>query len=369
MPITREAVLQALAAVAGPDGSRSLAASGALSEILVEGGRVCFSIAVDPARAAAMEPMRKAAEAAVAALPGVESALVSLTAERAASQAPAPAPKAPAAPAADKQSLVPDVRHVVAVASGKGGVGKSTTSANFALALSRLGLKVGLLDADVYGPSVPKIFGLTGRQPEMADGKILPIQVAGISVMSIGFLVDEDAPMIWRGPMVMSAVTQLLRDVAWGALDVLVVDMPPGTGDTQLTLAQQVPLAGAVIVSTPQDLALIDARRGVAMFEKVEVPILGVVENMSYFVCPNCGTRHDVFSHGGARAEAAKMGVPFLGEVPLAMAIREGSDGGRPIVVEDPEGPHTKVYGGIAEAVRDRLFGAAARARPRIVME
>lgn len=368
MSITRETVLQALAAVAGPDGRSSLAASGALSEILVEGGRVCFSIAVDPARAAAMEPMRKAAEAAVAALPGVESALVSLTAERAASQAPAP--QAAARPAAaDKPSLVPEVRHVVAVASGKGGVGKSTTSANFALALSRLGLKVGLLDADVFGPSVPKIFGLDGRRPEMADGKILPIEVAGISVMSIGFLVDEDAPMIWRGPMVMSAVTQLLRDVAWGALDVLVVDMPPGTGDTQLTLAQQVPLAGAVIVSTPQDLALIDARRGVAMFEKVEVPILGVVENMSYFVCPNCGTRHDVFSHGGARAEAEKMGVPFLGEVPLAMAIREGSDGGRPIVVTDPEGPHAKVYAGIASAVRDRLFGSAARARPRIVME
>ena len=371
MAVTRETVLAALAAVPGPDGKTSLAASGALSEIVVNGAKVYFSIAVDPARAGALEPMRQAAEAKVKAIAGVETAMVTLTAERPKS-AEAPAPHSHAAPGAKApapKGAIPGVRHIVAVASGKGGVGKSTTSANLALALAGLGLKVGLLDADIYGPSVPKLFGLSGHRPELDDErKLLPVETHGIRVMSIGFLVDEDAPMIWRGPMVMGAITQLLRDVAWAPLDVLVVDMPPGTGDAQLTLAQAVPLAGAVIVSTPQDLALIDARRGVAMFEKVEVPILGVVENMSYFVCPNCGTRHDVFSHGGARAEAEKLGVPFLGEIPLTMAIREGSDGGKPIVSTDPHGPHAQVYAAIAATLRDRLDGTA-RARPRIVIE
>lgn len=370
MAVTRESVLSALADLAGPDGVTPLPKSGALSDVVVDGGRVYFSIAIDPARADAMEGLRKAAEVHVAAVPGVETVVVTLTAERKAAAAPAPAAAAPKTNA--HQGALPGVRHIVAVASGKGGVGKSTTSANFALALASLGLKIGLLDADIFGPSVPKLFGLSGRRPEMRDQKLVPIAVDGIRVMSIGFLVEEDAPMIWRGPMVMSAVTQLLRDVDWGDLDILVVDMPPGTGDTQLTLAQQVPLAGAVIVSTPQDLALIDARRGVAMFQKVDVPILGVVENMSYFVCPSCGTRHDVFAHGGARAEAEKLGVPFLGEVPLTMAIREGSDGGRPIVVTDPEGVHAKVYRGIAEKVLAGLDGPAAapqRARPRIVVE
>jgi ATP-binding protein involved in chromosome partitioning len=367
MAVTREAVLAALADLAGPDGRTPLPQSGALSDIVVDGAKVYFAIAVDPARVDELESLRKAAEARVAAVAGVQSALVSLTAERKAAAAPAQAPRK----TNENQGALPGVRHIVAVASGKGGVGKSTTAANFALALAALGLKVGLLDADIFGPSVPKLFGLAGARPELRDQKLIPIAKDGLALMSIGFLVDEDAPMIWRGPMVMSAVTQLLRDVDWGTLDVLVVDMPPGTGDTQLTLAQQVPLAGAVIVSTPQDLALIDARRGVAMFEKVGVPILGVVENMSYFVCPTCGTRHDVFAHGGARAEAEKLGVPFLGEVPLTMAIREGSDGGRPIVLADPNGVHAQIYRGIAEKVRDGLDGARApvRPRPRIVVE
>ena len=367
MAVTREAVLAALGDLLGPDGVTPLAKSEALSDVVIDGGRVYFSIAIDPARAAEMEALGRAAEARVKTLAGVETAIVTLTAER----APKPAEPAAARKTNQHQGALPGVRHIVAVASGKGGVGKSTTAANFALALAAIGLKVGLLDADIYGPSVPKLFGLVGVQPEARDQKLVPIEVAGIRVMSIGFLVDEDAPMIWRGPMVMSAVTQLLRDVAWGELDVLVVDMPPGTGDTQLTLAQQVPLAGAVIVSTPQDLALIDARRGVAMFQKVDVPILGVVENMSYFVCPNCGTRHDIFAHGGARAEAEKLGVPFLGEVPLTMAIREGSDGGRPIVVAEPDGVHAKIYRDIATKVRDSLDAPAApaRARPRIVVE
>ncbi|TBW40953.1 iron-sulfur cluster carrier protein ApbC [Siculibacillus lacustris] len=371
MAPTRETVIAALADLTGPDGRTPLAASPALSEIAFVGDRVFFSIAVDPARAAEFEALRKAAESRVAALPGIAAATVSLTAERDPAAAPPPRPAAAPRPESKNRVDLPGVRHIVAVASGKGGVGKSTTAANLALALAGLGLRIGLLDADIYGPSVPKLFGLGGRRPELRDGRIIvPIEVFGIRVMSIGFLVDEEAPMIWRGPMVMSAVTQLLRDVDWGELDILVVDMPPGTGDAQLTLAQAVPLAGAVVVSTPQDLALIDARRGVAMFEKVDVPILGIVENMSYFVCPNCGSRHDIFAHGGARDEAARLGVPFLGEIPLTMAIREGSDGGRPIVIDAPDGPHAVVYREIATLVRARLDGAGAvRRPPTIVIE
>jgi len=369
MAVTRAEVLEALSRLAAPDGRGSLASSSALSEIVISGAKVYFSIAVAADHAPSLEGLRVAAEKAVKAIPGVETAVVSLTADRPKPTAVPPA-NGPAAGTNANEGVLPGVRHIVAVASGKGGVGKSTTAANFALGLASLGLKVGLLDADIYGPSVPKLFGLTGVRPEIRDQMLIPIETCGIRVMSIGFLVDEDAPMIWRGPMVMSAVTQLLRDVNWGGLDVLVVDMPPGTGDTQLTLAQQVPLAGAVIVSTPQDLALIDARRGVAMFQKVDVPILGIVENMSYFVCPNCGTRHDVFAHGGARAEADKLGVPFLGEVPLTMAIREGSDGGRPVVVTDPTGPHAAVYRDIAARVHSALGGGGSGfAGPKIVFE
>ncbi len=221
-----------------------------------------------------------------------------------------------------KQVAIPGVGAIIAVASGKGGVGKSTTALNLALGLRDLGLKVGLLDADIYGPSVPRLTGVL-QKPQLNDAKkMIPISRFGIPLMSIGFLVGEETPMVWRGPMVMSAVRQMLWDVDWGVLDVLVVDMPPGTGDAQLTLAQQVPLRGAVIVSTPQDLALIDARRGIAMFSKVNVPTLGIVENMSYFQCPECGTRSDIFGHGGARHEAERLNVPFLGEIPLHMAIR-----------------------------------------------
>ena len=379
MAVTRDQVLDRLARVPGPDGRTPLAASGALSEIILHGAKVYFSIAIDPARARELEALRKAAEDAVKAIPGVEGAVVSLTAEapkgQGAAQSAAPAAPAaaarpaPAASASSKPGL-PGVKHIVAVASGKGGVGKSTTACNIALALKAQGLKVGVLDADIYGPSMPKLFALRG-QPKLKSGRVLePLEGYGVAVMSIGFLVDEEAPMIWRGPMVMSAITQMLREVDWGELDVLVVDMPPGTGDAQLTMAQQVPLAGAVIVSTPQDLALIDARRGVAMFEKVGVPILGVVENMSYFVCPNCGTRHDIFAHGGARDEAVKLGVPFLGEVPLAMPIRERADAGQPIVVTEPDGVHAKLYRSIAEAIWRQLeSGTVGRPAPRIVIE
>ncbi len=374
--LSEDTVRSTLAKVRTPEGV-ALSVSPALSGVVVTSGKVYLSINIDPAQARAWEDVRIAAENAVKALPGVASALVTLTAER---------KQAPAAPAAHNHGhghahggapaprgiAVPGVASIIAVASGKGGVGKSTTSINLALALRDLGLKVGLLDADIYGPSVPRLTGVAQKPETTADGKtMLPLENFGLQLMSIGFLVEEDTPMIWRGPMVMSAISQMLKDVKWGPLDVLVVDMPPGTGDAQLTMAQQVNLAGAVIVSTPQDLALIDARRGVAMFERVNVPILGVVENMSHFVCPHCGGRSDIFGHGGAHAEADKMGVPFLGEIPLHMRIREMSDAGLPILVSDPDSPQADAYRHVATGVKAALDKAAAQTRqaPRIVIE
>jgi ATP-binding protein involved in chromosome partitioning len=375
---TREQILQALAAVRLPASGGSLIASGRLSDIIAENGRVLFSIAIDPTEAQAMEPVRHAAEEAVKALPGAGAVFVSLTGDRAVPKGPTTAntatagvqPGRPAGAPTAKAQQIPGVKHVIAVASGKGGVGKSTTACNLALGLRAKGLSVGILDADIYGPSMPKLFGLHGK-PRVLSGRILePLDGYGVKVMSIGFMVEEETPMIWRGPMVMSAITQMLREVAWGELDVLVVDMPPGTGDAQLTMAQATPLAGAVIVSTPQDLALIDARRGVAMFKRVEVPILGIVENMSYFIAPDTGARYDIFGHGGARKEATKLGVPFLGEVPLEMGVRETSDSGRPVVATAPDSEHARIYRSIADQVWATLAGgAAARPAPRIVME
>jgi ATP-binding protein involved in chromosome partitioning len=369
MSITKDAVIERLNRLTGPDGG-PLGRSKALSEIVITGGKVYFSIAVDASRAKELEVLRQAAQTAVAGLPGVAGAVVSLTAEAPKSAATAAAPAAPARGPQGGKPLVPGVKHIIAVASGKGGVGKSTTSANLALGLKALGLKVGILDADIYGPSMPKLFALSGR-PSIKEGRILiPMEAYGLKVMSIGFLVDEDQAMIWRGPMVMSAITQMLREVDWGELDVLVVDMPPGTGDAQLTMAQNVPLAGSVIVSTPQDMALIDARRGVAMFNKVSIPILGIVENMSYFIAPDTGTRYDIFGHGGAKAEATRLNVPFLGEVPLDMEIRERSDTGIPITVGNPDGIHAETYRSIARAVWAQLaFGAVGKPAPRIIYE
>lgn len=272
--------------------------------------------------------------------------------------------------ATSKPPGLPGVKHIIAVASGKGGVGKSTTACNLALGLAALGLKVGILDADVYGPSQPKLFGLRGKPRLIAARTLEPMERFGVKVMSIGFLVEEDFAMIWRGPMVISAITQMLRDVAWGQLDVLVVDMPPGTGDAQLTMAQQTPLAGAVIVSTPQDIALTDTRRGIAMFERVRVPLLGVIENMSGFCCPNCRHVTPIFGHGGARAEADKRGTLFLGEIPLDSHFREASDDGRPIVAMEPESAHAKIFIDIARQIWSELsMGQAGRAAPRIVIE
>ncbi len=337
MSVTQQQVIDALAKVASPRGV-ALPNANVLSAITVTDGKVFFSINVDATEARAWESVRAQAETAVRAIPGVTVAMIALTAERkAGSPAPAsqPAPhshphshaavprpgvqpvsahKPPQSPQSpmSKQSEIPGVAAVIAVASGKGGVGKSTTALNLALGLRDLGLRVGLLDADIYGPSVPRLTGIH-EKPALDDNrKMIPIQRFGLSIMSIGFLVEEDTAMIWRGPMVMSAITQMLRDVAWGTLDILVVDMPPGTGDAQLTLAQNVPLKGAVIISTPQDLSLIDARRGLAMFRKVNVPVLGIVENMSYFQCPECGTRSDIFRsrRRAARGRAARRAVP-----------------------------------------------------------
>jgi ATP-binding protein involved in chromosome partitioning len=330
--ITKEQVLDALAGVIDPERGQSVVALEMVSGIVIKGSNVGFALEVDPSEAGAKEPVRLACEKAVLALPGVTSATAVLTAERApgSSQAarPGASPMARGAPATDPATLggksgLPGIRSVIAVASGKGGVGKSTTSVNLALALSRLGQRVGLLDADIYGPSQPRMLGITGK-PRSADGKkLMPMSNYGVRVMSMGFLVDEDAPMIWRGPMVQSAIQQMITDVEWGELDFLVVDLPPGTGDAQLTMAQRVPLAGAVIVSTPQDIALLDARKALNMFRKVDVPVLGMIENMSYFVCPHCGGRNEIFSHGGARRTAEKFGVDFLGEIPLDLMIRE----------------------------------------------
>jgi ATP-binding protein involved in chromosome partitioning len=372
---SKDEVLASLANVQGPDGT-PLPQAGVLSEIVVSDGKVFFSIGVEADAVPRWEPVRKAAEAAVRALPGIKSAMVALTAERPASSGAAarPAQRGAARPGAGRGPAaigVPGVKAIIAVASGKGGVGKSTTAVNLALGLRDLGLKVGVLDADIYGPSMPKLLAVRERPQTIGGTRLKPITSYGLTVMSIGFLIEEETPMIWRGPMVMSALTQMLREVEWGALDVMVVDMPPGTGDAQLTMAQQVPLAGAVIVSTPQDLALIDARRGIAMFKRVDVPVLGIVENMSYFVCPHCGERADVFGHGGARREAERLGVPFLGEVALDLKIRETSDAGRPVVATDPDGPQAAAYRAIARAVREQLGGtqAGVRPAPRIVIE
>ncbi len=378
MSVTQQQVLESLARVASPRGV-ALTNANVLSAITVNDGKVFFSINVDAAEARAWESVRAEAEAAVRAIPGVTVAMIALTAERKAGTAAAPPPhrhahgvanvaahRPPQQPASgspmSKQSEIPGIAAVIAVASGKGGVGKSTTALNLALGLRDLGLRVGLLDADIYGPSVPRLTGIREKPALNDERKMIPIQRFGLAIMSIGFLVEEETAMIWRGPMVMSAITQMLRDVAWGTLDVLVVDMPPGTGDAQLTLAQNVPLKGAIIISTPQDLSLIDARRGLAMFKKVNVPVLGIVENMSYFQCPHCGTRSDIFGHGGARHEAERLGVPFLGEIPLHMSIRLTSDSGTPVVESEPDGPHAAIYRAIGAKVRDQLQGAIAAA-------
>ena len=383
--VTKDQVLAALADVLDPDSGQNVVASGLISGVVVRDGNVGFALEVDPDQGAEKEPLRKACETAVERLSGVLSVTAVLTAERPAGgqaqgqghghshghghghahggQAQARAPQA--------DQLLPGVKSVIAIASGKGGVGKSTTAVNIATAMAAQNVRVGLLDCDIYGPSIPRMLNLSG-QPEMVGERTLrPIANYGIKCMSIGFLVAEDTAMIWRGPMVMQALEQMMRDVDWGELDVLLCDLPPGTGDAQLTMAQRVPLTGAVIVSTPQDIALLDVSRGINMFQQVNVPIFGVVENMSYYVCPECGHRAELFHHGGARETARRLGVDFLGEIPLDISIRTTSDAGRPIVVTQPESPHAESYRQIASGLIDKATSAvsgAGRAQPRIVM-
>jgi ATP-binding protein involved in chromosome partitioning len=346
------AAREALSGLNMPDGTPFLGAP-QVSGPVVANGRINVSIMTTAQAAASLAGVRAQAEAALRKIPGVDSAFVVLTNDQ-------PAPprlktSQPAAAPSAAPKVLPGVRHVVAVASGKGGVGKSTTAVNLALGLRALGLRVGILDADIHGPSIPTLLALHGRPRMGKDRRLLPMQSNGLLAMSMGMMVDAETAMVWRGPMVMSAITQMLADVDWGELDVLIVDMPPGTGDAQLAIAQGTTLAGAVIVSTPQDLALVDARRGIAMFRKVDVPIIGLIENMAYFTCTDCGKQHALFGTGGAEAEARRLGVPFLGAVPLTMDLRAASDSGQPIVARDPDGVLGRLYTKMAEAVWSSL--------------
>ena len=377
--VTRDDVTAALSAVMDDETGKDVVTAGILQGLVVREGHVGFSLEVDPAKGAAKEPLRKACEAAVRQVPGVLSVTAVLTAHRGDAGAPRPAHghahddrKQQPRTAQQGPLRIPGVRAIVAVASGKGGVGKSTVAINLALALSKLGRRVGLLDADIYGPSIPRMMGISGK-PDTRDGKkLLPMEKFGLKTMSIGYLVAKDTPMIWRGPMVQSELTQMMMDVEWGELDVLIVDMPPGTGDAQLTMAQRVPLTGAVVVSTPQEIALIDARKGYAMFEKTHVPVFGIVENMAYFISPGSGEKSYIFGEGGARRMAEKLGCDFLGEVPLHMTIRETSDRGEPVVATAPDSAEAKPFIDIAARVAahiDRALADTARKAPVISVE
>ena len=380
--VTRKEIVKTLSGIMDPVTHRDVVSAGLIQGLVLREGHVGFSIEVAPELGPRMEPLRRECEEAVRKMKGVLSVTAVLTAHNAqpgsarqthdhnhnhnhGQSAARPAPKA-AGPL-----QIPGIASIVAVASGKGGVGKSTVAVNLALGLSKLGLKVGLLDADIYGPSVPRLLGLKGK-PETVGNKLKPMENYGIKCMSIGFMVEEDTAMIWRGPMVQSALTQMMTDVAWGELDVLIVDMPPGTGDAQLTMVQRVPLAGAVVVSTPQDIALIDARKGYAMFEKTHVPVFGIVENMAYFVSPGSGEKSYIFGEGGARRMAEKLGCDFLGEVPLYMSVRETSDAGKPIVATAPDSEEAKTFIAIAAKVAAHIKaaqGARTRQAPKITIE
>lgn len=340
--VSESDVAEALSTVQDPELGRDLVSLNMIKDIQVKDSAVAFTLELTTPACPLKSELKKAAEEAVRAIPGVKDVQVNLSSR---------VPKGAGVP---EKRQIPGVSNIIAVASGKGGVGKSTVAVNLAVALAQTGAKVGLLDADIYGPSIPIMMGVHER-PTSDGKKLFPIERHGVKMMSVGFLVPEDTAVIWRGPMVMRAVEQLLYDVDWGNLDYLVVDLPPGTGDAQLTLAQKVPVTGAVVVTTPQDVALIDAGKGVNMFQEVKVPILGIIENMSYFVCPHCEGRTDLFSHGGGRKVAEKLGVPFLGEIPLSVDVREAGDQGTPIVEADPKSPQAEAFRKLTEKVASRV--------------
>jgi len=363
MSVSERDILEALQSVKYPGFTRDVVSFGVVREIVVQGDHARLRLDLGAGNPAVGDQLRRDVRAAVESMDGIASAEVEIgnagsgAGLRMVSSQSAPTPTAAAVGV--EQAIVPEVRHVIAVASGKGGVGKSTVAVNLAVALARQGTRTGLLDADIYGPSIPMMMGVD-EQPSLDDGgeRIRPFERYGVRFMSLGFMVPREEAVIWRGPMVMKAVEQLLRDVAWGELDVLVVDMPPGTGDAQLTLSQKVELSGAVIVTTPQDVALADAIKGVAMFQRVGVPVLGIVENMSTFLCPHCGERTDVFGHGGGRAQAERLRVPFLGEIALDAALRDTGDSGEPIVSARPDSTSSeafvKIAGDVLTALRDK---------------
>jgi ATP-binding protein involved in chromosome partitioning len=340
--VTEEQVLNSLRSVEDPDLKKDVVSLGFIKKLNIEGSRVSFELELTTPACPLKAQLKAAAETAVKGIGGVTEVNVEVTSRVSEHRMPG------------NEEILPGVKNIVAIASGKGGVGKSTVSVSLAVALARTGARVGLLDTDIYGPSIPIMMGIT-EKPEIRGEKLIPIVKYGVSLMSIGFMIAEDTPLIWRGPMVMKAVEQLLTDVEWGNLDYLFMDLPPGTGDVQLTLAQKVPLTGVVIVTTPQDVALLDVVRGISMFRKLDVPILGVIENMSFFRCPHCGERSDIFSHGGGEAASKKLDVPFLGEVPIDLKIREGGDAGRPVLVDDSESPQSKVFMNLAEQLASRI--------------
>jgi len=342
MPVTEEAVLNSLRSVEDPDLKRDVVSLGFIKKLNVEGGRVSFDLELTTPACPLKAQLKTAAEEAVRRIEGVTEVNVEVTSNVSAHRVPG------------SEEILPDVKNIVAIASGKGGVGKSTVSVSLAVALAKSGARVGLLDTDIYGPSIPIMMGVT-EKPEIRGEKLIPIEKYGVSLMSIGFMIPEDTPLIWRGPMVMKAVEQLLTDVEWGELDYLLMDLPPGTGDVQLTLSQKVPLTGAVIVTTPQDVALLDVVRGISMFRKLNVPILGVIENMSFFSCPHCGGRSDIFSHGGGAAASKKLDVPFLGEIPIDLKIREGGDAGKPVPADDLDSASGRVFMDIGEQLAARI--------------
>ncbi len=341
--VTESQVLEALKGVMDPELNKDLVTLNMIRNVKVDGAKVSFDLILTTHACPLKKELENSAREAVEKIPGVEEVVVNVGAE---------VPKGKGLP---KKEAIAGVKNTIAVASGKGGVGKSTVAVNLALALSKSGAKVGILDTDIYGPSLPLMMGIHEPLKATEEEKLIPLYKYGIKMISIGFMLDEETPVIWRGPLVMQLVQQFLKDVVWGELDYLVIDLPPGTGDAQLTLVQTIPLSGAVVVTTPQDVALIDARRAIKMFQEVKVPILGIIENMSYFICPHCNEKTEIFSHGGGEKTSERYNVPFLGRIPIDTAIREAGDSGDPIVHKSPDSPHAQAFMKIAEGVASRI--------------